>query len=183
MKKLLVFIMALLMSAGALADTYVGIYGVSTKTNESTAGDYSKEIANIAFGQNMNSGIGLGYEVFFNQAGLGGSVEAFTTISHKYKVSIGRISVPENSSRSPVSGWPESSSNAKGQGGYIGLSTKLSGNKYLSIKYIRYDVDHSFFSEKQTGVDESDNTPIFTNKSGYGAASREQIWVGVTFHI
>jgi len=182
MKKVIFLITALLMSTHALADTYLGIYGVSENDISNTAGEHSASIANIAFGQSMDSGVGLGYEAFFNNAGLGGSVEMFTTINNKYKISLGAIAVPDNAYRISVDTYPKATSNDLGRGAYIGFSTKLSSNKYLSIKYIRYDVDHVFTSSKQTGIDENDN-PVFTSKTGYGSAKREQLWIGITFHL
>lgn len=182
MKKILFLIMFLLASSNILADTYAGFYGVSSNNISNTAGEYSKGDVNIAFGQSMNGDIGLGYEAFFNNAGLGGSVEMFTKINSKYKVSLGVISVPDNAARESAHGWPIATSDSDGKGAYIGFSTKLSGNKYLGIKYIRYDTDHIFISSKQTGVNE-DGKPIFTSKSGYGSSERKQLWLGVTFHL
>ena len=182
MKKVLFLITALLMSTHVLADTYFGIYGVSENDISNTAGEHSANSANIAFGQSMDNNIGLGYEAFFNNAGLGGSVEMFTTINSKYKLSLGAIAIPDNAYRISVDTYPKAKSNDLGKGAYIGFSTKLSGNKYLSIKYIRYDVNHTFNSKKQTGVNDNDK-PIFTSKTGYGSAEREQLWVGITFHF
>lgn len=164
------------------ADTYAGFYGIASSNVTNTAGDYDSGNVNIAFGQSVGKSFGVGYEAFFNRSGLGGSVEVFTTINDKYKVSLGAISVPDSAERIPVSSWPKTTSNEDGKGAYIGLSFPLSENRHFGMKYIRYDVDHSFTSSKQTGVDGMGN-PIFTSQTGTGSAEREQLWVGLTFHI
>jgi len=181
MKKMMFVLIALLMSTSVMADTFISIYGVSTQDITSNAGEQSKGYANLAFGQSTDGDIGLGYEAFFNNAGLGGSVGAFAKVGI-VKVSLGVISVPDNARRAPVENWPVASSTDNGEGMFVGLSTKLSGNKTLSVKYIRYDVNHMFTSTKQTGIDENDD-PVFTRMTGSGEAEREQLWIGITFHI
>lgn len=181
MKKVILLTVALLMGAPVYADTFAGVYGVHTNTNTDNVGGSEHGIVNIAFGQSMDSKIGLGYEAFFNSAGLGGAVEMFTTIG-KVKVSIGKMLVPENANLAPADTYPVASSNDTGDGAYIGLSTKLKGNMYLNFKYVRFNTDHTFTSRKRTGT-LPNGKPIFTSATSTGSAERGQLWVGITFHL
>ena len=181
MKKIILLIAALMVSVSLFADTFTGIYGVHTKTITDTVGGEEYSDINIAFGQSMDGRIGLGYEAFFNNAGLGGAVEMFTTIGG-VKVSLGKILVPENAYRSPINTWPVASSSDKGDGAYIGLSTKLKDNVHLNLKYMRFDTNHVFASSKCT-ANCGTKTAIFTNAIGIGSAEREQVWIGVAFHL
>ena len=180
MKKIYIGLILALSIGIAQAGTYGGFYGSLTNTENNTAGEFDTGNVAIAFGQNMNSKTGLGYEVFMDNDGLGGSVEAFTTIN-KYKISLGAINFTDRTTRKPVTDWPIATSSARGKGAFIGVSRNIGENRFLVIKYINYNVDHSFTSVKKTGVD-INGDPILTSKTGNGKATRSKLWIGLNFY-
>lgn len=180
MKKVVFLLMALL-SASVSADSFIGLYNISTNTISNTAGVHDNSNLAMSFGQSTDGALGVGYEAFFTSAGLGASVGLFAN-AKGHKFSVGVIAVPDKASRISKVGFPVAGSSDLGEGLFVGYSVNISGNKFFSLKYIRYDVGHTFISSKQTGVG-MNNSPIITTKTGTGEAEREQLWVGITFNI
>ena len=181
MKKVIVSLIMLVVSSVAYADTYLGVYGVATNTLDNSAGNYKNVLLNSVAGQSTNGKNGVGYEISFSNSGLGGAVNVFTTVSN-FRISLGSILIPDSVKREPVKSWPVAYSNKSGNGVYIDISKEVKDNMYINFRYVKYDVNHNFTSSKCTSNCNESNA-VYTVKSGAGYAKREQILLGVTFHM
>lgn len=169
--------------SAAEPDTFFGFYNVNTKTSSNTAGTISDKRVFVTFGQGYGEKLGVGWDVFYNETGLGGSLSTFYKIKSKYKVSLGVMSVPDLAYREPVATWPVDSSRSSGAGAFIGFEMPIKDNLNMGIRYTVFDVGHTFSSDKCTANCATPATAVYTPASGTGSAKRDQIWIGITYHI
>jgi hypothetical protein len=172
----ILFIALLFISFNVNAGGYVGIYNQSLLSNQSETGNEIENempLATIVLGAEIGSKFGANAEILFNSNGGGASAGLFAK-KGSFTFSGGVTIIPDYS-KGAVTGFNDTASIEDGKGFYLGVKYKL-----VSVRYIQYEVDHTYNAQKITGSTGTPPVPVYAFGSSQDTLKRNVLWIGAT---